>query len=337
VQILADILGGLPNLTDYHVTWYDLPAISSSPAPFVISPLRPSLRKLSLNLSLENVKSLSSSDTPLSRLEEFHLCIHSESVPDEQERTYILQTHLAPVISRFRSTLKTLAISSWEPTDLSPLFASIDRIPALNDLTISIPVEACHLGGPAGVNGFLQKHQSSLRCLRLCATQYGGRGFTPDMSSLHEWIGNATDRVELPELRVLDITSSLFPNDSSIRCLERFSRTLSSLTVTGPYKSYADVVDVVDQLAGSPALASMRKLRIGPVSLSPQLVDLVASRIPGLSRLELLVRDILPAATEGPSTVASRSPKNARIVCHLLLNSIPIKITHLAWIERFCR
>lgn len=316
VQVMADVLAGLPNLREYYVTWYGLPAIASSPAPFVTSPLRPNLRKLSLNLSLENAKSLLSSDTALSRLEEFHLCLHTESVTDEQERSYILQTHLAPIISRFRSTLRTLAISSWEPTDLSPLFANIDHVPTLDDLTLSIPVEPCHLGNPACVNGFLQKHQSSLRCLRLRATQYGGKGLIPDLTCLHEWISNATDRVELPKLRILDITSSLFPTASSLQCLQRFSRSLSSLSMTGVYRSYADVVDVLDQFADSPALASMRMLRIGPVSLSPQLVDLIASRIPGLTHLELLVRDIIPAATEGWSEGGRRLPKSARIVCH---------------------
>ncbi|RXW13887.1 hypothetical protein EST38_g11967 [Candolleomyces aberdarensis] len=202
VQIVSDILAGLPNVTDYYVTW----------------------------------------------LEELHLCIHSETVYDDQERAYVLQHYLAPAISRFRSTLKTLVVSSWEPTDLSPLFANIEHIPVLDDLSINIPVEPCHLGDPAGVNGFLKKHQSTLRCLRLRATQYGGRGLAPDLYSLHEWISEATDNLDLPELRVLDITSNLFLADTSLLCLRRFSRTLTSLTMTGVHRSYEHVVEALDNI-----------------------------------------------------------------------------------------
>ncbi|KAJ2915937.1 hypothetical protein MD484_g4480, partial [Candolleomyces efflorescens] len=314
VQVVSDVLAGLPNVTDYYVTWYGLPTVTSSPAPFVASALRPNLRKLSLNLSLENVQSILSSDTQITRLEELHLCIHSETVCNDQERTYILQHHLAPAICRFRSTLKTLVIESWEPTDLSPLFANIERIPVLDDLCINIPVERCHLGDPAGVSGFLKKHQSTLRCLRLRATQYGGRGLAPDLCSLHEWISEATEKVELPKLRELDISSNLFPTDTSLLCLKRFSRTLTSSTMTGVYRSYEQVVQALDNFlmpesgfSDSPATKevkgnNLKRLRIGPVSLSPQLVDLIASRIPELRRLELLVRDILPGATDASSS-----------------------------------
>ncbi|KAF5319049.1 hypothetical protein D9611_012715 [Ephemerocybe angulata] len=316
VQILADVLAGLPNVTDYYVTWHGLPAIASSPAPFVVSPLRPNLRKLSLNLSLENVQSLLSPDSDISRLEEFHLCIHSESVYDEHERSYVLQNHLAPAISRFQSTLKTLVISSWEPTDLSPLFQNIDCIPNLDDLSINIPVESCHLGDPAGLNAFLQKHQNSLRCLRLRASQYGGQGIIPaSLTSLYDWICKATDSVELPKLRVLDTASSLFPIEASLLCVQRFSGTLTSLSITGVYQSYDCVAETLTHLSNSPAGEEPLKLRLGPVLLSPQLVDLIAARIPNLHQLELLVRKIVPIDADAASspTNNSKSSKSKQI------------------------
>jgi hypothetical protein len=201
-------------------------------------------------------------------------------------------------------------------------------------LCINIPVERCHLGDPAGVSGFLRKHQSTLRCLRLRATQYGGRGLAPDLYSLHDWISEATDNVELPELRVLDITSNLFLADTSLLCLKRFSRTLTSLTMTGVYRSYDQVVQALGNFPmpsgfpDSPAAkgeskGNLERLRIGPVSLSPQLVDLIASRIPELHRLELLVRDILPGPTDASSSsvvLNSRTPKSRQIVSQFVVS-----------------
>ena len=317
VQILSDVLSNLPNVTDYYVTWYGLPAIAACPAPFVASPLKSSLRKLSLDLSLENVQSLVSSDTQIPSLEELHLCIHTENVLNQQEQRYILERQLAPAIRQFRKTLKTLVLSSWEPTDLSPLFNSIDRIPGLTDLSVNIPVEPCHLGDPSGLLGFLKKQHDTIRTLRLRATQYGGTGLTPNLSSVHEWIRDSTDGVELPKLQTLDITSSLFPIQASLLCLQRFSRTLTSLSMTGVYSSYIDVAHALDVLCNSSdEREGLEKLRIGPISLSPQLVDLFATRIPKLHRLELLVRDIVPLATSASPTATAYTcePKSRQIV-----------------------
>ncbi|KAG2012017.1 hypothetical protein CC2G_012068 [Coprinopsis cinerea AmutBmut pab1-1] len=305
VELLSEVLAGLPNVTDYYVSWTGSAPVGSTtthriPASFLTSPFQPNLRKLSLNISLHNVPSLL---TPTSRipqqLEELHLSLHSEHVGDEKEITHILQHHLAPAVSQLEASLKRLVISAWEPTDLSPLFDNLRHFPALDDLSINIPAQDCHLGDPAGLNGFLSRHQSTLRCLRLRPTQYGGKELNQDSSSsLHEWIKDATAGVNFTKLHVLDMTSSLFPVATSLVCLQRFARTLSSLSLTGAYRSYDDVAEAI-QLSTHDSCASGRpgllQLRIGLVSLCPELIDLIAEKLPNLQRLELLVKDIFPS------------------------------------------
>ncbi|KAH6915735.1 hypothetical protein BKA70DRAFT_1253629 [Coprinopsis sp. MPI-PUGE-AT-0042] len=311
-QLLSEVLAGLPNVTDYYVSWYGSPPPTHLPASFLSSPFQSSLRKLSLNISLHNIPCLLAPGIHIPpQLEELHLSIHSEHVVRQRESDHILRCYLAPAINALQATLKTFVISSWEPSDLSPLFHNLAQFSDLGDLSINIPVEPCHLGDPSGLNGFLGKHHSSLRCLRLRPTQYGvgisaagGGGGAADLDSLHEWISDAISGVNFANLRALDLASPLFPIDTSLVCLQQFSNRLTSLSLTGPYRSYDDVADALHLLMATYQTSAFRgvaigsqlsSLRIGPVTLSPELVDLVAERLPHLRSLVLLVRDIYPS------------------------------------------
>jgi hypothetical protein len=294
VRILLEVLRGLPNITDCYVTWCGLPYISATAVPFVSTVFKANLRKLSLDLSLENMPNLLGPTFHSQNLEELHLCIHSENIESVAERGEIMRSYLAPAISRHHATLHILIIESWITADLSPLFRSIDRLPALQDLSISIPIESIHLGDPHALTHFLNLHQSNLHSLQLRASQYGGQGLTPDPISFGNWVRDAIEGVHLAKLRVLDIRSSLFPIDTSVLCLRHFSRTITSLSLTGCYRSYDDFDEVID------LLEPLVSLRIGPVSLSPQLLDLFSARLSKLERLEMAVRYVLPHAMDKP-------------------------------------
>ena len=294
VRILLEVLRGLPNITDCYVTWCGLPYISATAVPFVSTVFQANLRKLSLDLSLENMPNLLGPSFHVQNLEELHLCIHSENIESAVERSEIMRSYLAPAISRHHSTLHILIIESWITADLSPLFLAIDPLPALQDLSIGIPIESIHLGDPSGLTRFLNIHNSNLHSLQLRASQYGGLGLTPNPISFGNWVKDAIEHVHLTKLRVLDIRSNLFPIDTSVLCLRQFCKTITSLSLTGCYRSYDDVDEVID------LLVPLVTLRIALISLSPQLIDLLSDKLLKLSRLELAVKYVLPHATERP-------------------------------------
>ncbi|TFK69100.1 hypothetical protein BDN72DRAFT_878648 [Pluteus cervinus] len=293
-NILLQVLRGLPNVTDYYIVWCGLPPISRSPVPFLTAVLQSRLRKLSLEISLENIETLLGPAFAIPNLEELEVVVRIDEIrsPANQER--IMFNHLGPAISCLHPTLHTLSIQAWEPLDISPLFASIQSIPSLRTLAISIPTTLPHLGNPKGLRNFLNRHSSSLQELTLRASQYGGVGMTPDGVSMDHWIREAISDAELPHLHVLDISSGLFPLATSIQCLTRFSRTISSLALTGRYHSLDDVALALNTMDGRPEHKRLHTLRLGPVSLTPQLMDLLAEKLPYIQRLELLVREVLP-------------------------------------------
>ena len=300
VQVMLEVLSGLPNVTDYYVTWCGLPSISVSAAPFLSTVFQSNLRKLSLELSLENVKNLLTPSFQVQNLQELKLCIHSETIGSKFERNEIMQTHLGPAISRLRNTLQILTIQSWEAADLSPMLRAIVYLPLLEQLVIAIPVESIHLGDPDGLSNFLHTHRTTLRILRLRATQFGGPGLTPNLVSFDNWVRAAVCGVNLPKLHVLDISSSLFPVYTSVTCLAHFSSTITSLSLTGCHRTYDDVEEAISLVSSHTRDEALSTLRIGLVSLSPQLVDLISTKLSGLFKLELVVRYILPHARDTP-------------------------------------
>ena len=314
VRILLEVLRGLPNITDCYVTWCGLPYISATAVPFVSTVFQANLRKLSLDLSLENMPNLLGPSFHVQNLEELHLCIHSENIESAFERDEIMRSYLAPAISRHHATLHILIVESWITADLSPLFRAIDRLPALHDLSIAIPIESIHLGDPGGLTHFLNMNRSNLHTLQLRASQYGGLGLTPDPISFGHWVRDAITGVHLTKLRVLDIRSNLFPVDTSVLCLRQFGQTITSLSLTGCYRGYSDVDEVIDLLAIKEV--PLVSLRIGLLSLSPQLLDLIANKLRKLSRLELAVRYVLPHVTDRPQFDKEHSQSEGQIVSH---------------------
>jgi hypothetical protein len=299
VSTILEVLSGLPNVTAYYVTWCGLPSISKTAVPFLSTALHGNLQKLSLELSLENMRSLLTPSFQVDNLKELQLCIHSESVANIEERNRILETHLAPAIRRLRENLQLLHIQSWEPADLAPMLRGVGTLPALAHLIIAIPVEGIHLGDPKGLAEFLSAHRLSLKTLSLRATQYGGKGLEPIVYSFDNWIRNAVDGVALPKLQNLEISTSLFPVDTSLFCLQQFSSRIASIALTGCYRTYSDVEDVLNVIEHrrNPPVTT---LRLALVSLSPQLVDMIASKVPYLEKLELAVKYILPHSMDAP-------------------------------------
>jgi len=185
---------------------------------------------------------------------------------------------------------------------LSPLFYAI-RLPALEELHVSIPIEPVHLGVPEAFSRLLVTHSASLRALHLRATCSGSLSgsFTPDVISFDTWVREAICSVRLPELTALDISSQHFPLPTAEACVRQFGGSLRSLALTGCRRGYANVEDLLDIIlacqAGMRDLESdpvLQRLRLNVEILSPQLMTLFETKLPRLQRLEVINKYLLP-------------------------------------------
>jgi hypothetical protein len=245
VKIMLDVLSGLPNVTDYYVTWCGLPSITATSSPFLSAVFRSNLRKLCLDLSLENVRNILTSSFYIKNLEELRLCVHAKDV-DDYERDMILSKHLAPAINNLPASPHTLSIEAREQTDLSSMFFAMQRLPALQDLSVSIPAQFPHLGDPEGFTEFLSKNYTNIRTLHLRVSQTDPSELPPDEMSFETWEREAVCAASLPKLRMLEIASQFYPPAAAEACVRRFGFSIRTLTVTGHHRTYGRVEDLLD-------------------------------------------------------------------------------------------
>ncbi|KAJ7623697.1 hypothetical protein FB45DRAFT_113222 [Roridomyces roridus] len=291
VKSVVQVISGLTNLSHVHIAWSGLDHIHDLPVPFLAAAFRPSVLQLSLEISLEKTVDLLSHTSALTDLEELDLFLRLDHQLSAIEYERILVEHVAPAINRLHRSLQKLSLRLCEPVDLAPLFDSLRHMSCLDNLSISIPTSAPHLGDPAGFGKFLDRHRYTLSHLTLRATELSGPGLTvADEEPLSAWVNDALSFLSGPvKLRSLEASLALFPVEAAAVCLGHLGRTLTSLTLTGRYLTY----DRVDELLSAVPRARLRDLRLGPVTLSPQLVDLLAERLPALRQLALLVRDVV--------------------------------------------
>jgi hypothetical protein len=245
VKIMLDVLSGLPNVTDYYVTWCSLPSTTATSSPFLSAIFRLNLQKLCLDLSLENVRNILMSSFYIKNLEELRLCVHAKDV-DDYERDMILSKHLAPAINNLPASPHTLSIEAREQTDLSSMFFAMQRLPALQDLSVSIPAQFPHLGDPEGFTEFLSKNYTNIRTLHLRVSQTDPSELPPDEMSFETWEREAVCAASLPKLRMLEIASQFYPPAAAEACVRRFGFSIRTLTVTGHHRTYGRVEDLLD-------------------------------------------------------------------------------------------
>jgi hypothetical protein len=254
--------------------------------------------QLTLEISLEKTVDLLSHTAALENLEELDLFIRLDHLLPGEQYEQILVDHLAPAINRLHSSLQKLSLRLCEPLDMSPLFDSLRYLPFLDCLSVSIPLARPHLGHPSGFGKFLDRHSRSLRHLALRASELSGDGLTPTEDPLSEWINDALSYVTSPiKLRTLEASLTRFPVEAASMCITRFARTLTTLVLTGRHLPY-DRVDELLRRAG--AATRLQTLRLGAVTLSPELVDLLAEKLPALRHLKLLVRDVVGSEGDLP-------------------------------------
>ncbi|KAH0583134.1 hypothetical protein H2248_011020 [Termitomyces sp. 'cryptogamus'] len=314
VQAMLEVFAGLPNVTDYHIMWSGLQPTAESPVPFLAAVFRSNLRKLALDISLDNIAQLLDPCSAPHSIEELELVIrvdHGHDDDDDDDHghhghnahhghhghtahhtAHILAHHLAPSIVRLRHSLRRLAIQAWEPLDFAPLFHALAHLPLLAHLTLAIPIESPYIGDPAGLAAFLRRQSLTLRSLSLRATQYSCPKFPPGPVSFASWLASALDDVRIPHLRTLDISSALFPLSAALVVLSALGRTIKHLHLTGSFHEYTHVQRVLATLSASERMQRLDTLRLGTVRLTPDLVDLLAHELPGLTSLEMLVREV---------------------------------------------
>ncbi|KAL0065555.1 hypothetical protein AAF712_007466 [Marasmius tenuissimus] len=315
IRRLENLLLNFTHLRECHIAWYSndthlfhgvatrnllQKAISSSTR----------LRMLSLVLSLSKLEGLLTPDVraATSDLDELEISI----LPDDglelpcPPLEQVVVDSLIPFISRSQRRLIVFAFGASIPLDFSSLFHGLTDLPhlRLQHLSLSIPCVTPHLGTPHALSSFLNAHSQSLTRLALhgshieTSERRKGQANHPDLANwLESSLLSFDDDANLPSLEHFTFSTSFLPIDTAISCVRRYARSSSftSLDLTGRYMSYQQVKKL---FSGTEMV--LRKVRLGTVSLSPELVDLMAEKLPKLEEVDLWIRDVRPHKNDVP-------------------------------------
>ncbi|KAJ6485769.1 hypothetical protein C8R45DRAFT_281696 [Mycena sanguinolenta] len=298
------------NLEKYHILWHERPTASlrrvaptyddptlSLASAFLAAPFTsaPWLRILTVECSLDKAEHLFLPTIVLLRLEELNLCIRDEHGEDLDAAGYIMVHHLARFLNNTERTLRSFSFETSLAADFSPFFSALGFFAHLSTLALSIPTSDPHLGDPSALKGFLHLHGATLKHFSL-------RGFCTNKSRQTgkdgRWLSQCLTGTTL-SLHTLNVGTSFIPFDVALLCVRQWADTLTALDIVGEYLTHDAVETLLRELSGK----RLEILSVAVKCLCPELVDRLAERLPGLTKLHLRVRIISPHHLEAPKFV----------------------------------
>lgn len=318
MNTIVHLLHKLPSLTDCHIAWYGLDSIGALPAqllqPIIVQGNHQHLRKLSLDISHTALIHLLSCDSSAAKGKNVQSIPPNSFAPALEELDLLLRSTdpdtslLAPLLSAFfqqiRHTLRSLSLRYWGAADMTSVFKCLaaNPLPKLSSLTLHVPTDVPYLGSAHHLGVFLNVHSSTITSLHLRASAYqpawpappAGRTSAPD-TNLESWTVAALSQLQLPNLTELDMGLYDVPFECVLLCLQHFGGKLQRLGLNSNHgMSYAEVEAIISTLASAQyPKQPLRTLKLPIASLSPEIVDMMAEKLPELRNLEWSVSAVV--------------------------------------------
>ncbi|KAJ7126694.1 hypothetical protein C8R44DRAFT_779285 [Mycena epipterygia] len=294
IQRVTTTINGLPNLNKYQIDWDEGPvqkeffsALLHSAIPVVGR----GLCSLSLKVPLPYMHTLPSLAQHLPNLEHLAIALHTGpcTALDISRSLEGLVVFINALLHKLHSfSLHTTSTSTY--LDLGPLFDHLGHGKRLSSFTLCIPFDGRHLTDPEPLWRFLFKHRSTLESLALRTMRAAYT--TPGASQAKFWIRETLKDHPLPALSRLSLGLRPLRTELGplLRYLAQMTSQLSVLRLLErplEYTELAQILDVLDEAR----LLRVLALRIR--WLSPEVIDLLAARLPALSTLELIFTEVV--------------------------------------------
>ncbi|KAF5381670.1 hypothetical protein D9615_005566 [Tricholomella constricta] len=302
IKRVTDTISGMRNLSEYSLGWKEdrpyHPELYRAFLGPLLTRIHDRLVRLSLNIPPDMMCSLAPISLP--RLEHLEIGICTKKLT-EGEIDQIFDCFVV-FINNLLHTLESLSISSRVPSqslDLTRLFTMLTVFPRLQRFSLSIPFDGTHLSSPPSLVAFLNKHRRTLRHLQLSSSRCSTADSPADPEAKY-WIRNVLRSLETPYPRLHGLNLALRPLKADLTPMLSFiaqhSGELDDLTLTERALTYTEVEDCLDNIGAYEHSSRLKHLRLKVQHLSPALLELLASRIPRLSLLELTFGEIVATA-----------------------------------------
>ncbi|KAJ7485102.1 hypothetical protein B0H11DRAFT_1150291 [Mycena galericulata] len=286
----------MTHITEYSFEWRDLSLtpdtlrfLTTARAAFGVS-----LRKLTLHAQLGNFTNLLST-VDFDNLEELELHFdHDHRVHEHSAK--LLRESIAPFVNHFRRSIWSLLIASASKMDLSPLLNALQEFPHLCTLVARLAFDEEHLADPRALVQILLTNSDTLLNVEIGRSFAASSDTTSNPRSTWASLSTAlaSDRTLLGNLRSLK-SPLLDTFDDTTMCLRRSADTLTRLCLVDCFLTHSELMEIVQVFAHRPFDSGLCELQVGLAYFTVDAFDLLASRLPGLSNLNLVVGDSIMA------------------------------------------
>ncbi|TFK70272.1 hypothetical protein BDN72DRAFT_958982 [Pluteus cervinus] len=287
-------------LRHYTIDWDGSPCQTEFFRAFTgpaLAEIAGSLTKLTLKVPITALSRLAQV-TNLYHLEELEVIFYVRDVATQD-----IEYHLEPFVVFVNNlpSLKSLSLTSTckdVSLNLHRFFRHLGHIHGLRHVHLSIPFDGTHLSPPETFVGFLDSHRDTLKTLSLTTSRCSAYGSAHPETNM--WIHKIIDSIG-SEFRSLEhITLSLRPLGADlapfIKLLQIHGETLETIQFTDRILAYQEV-EILFNITLLPRTArffAARAAQLRVDQLSPELLVLLARRLPNLRQLEVTFNTLIP-------------------------------------------
>ncbi|KAJ3506270.1 hypothetical protein NLJ89_g6963 [Agrocybe chaxingu] len=301
-----DAVAKLDRIEEYIIEWrqgVEAERTFCLPLLTAVWPLHSqNLRTIKLDMMLSHLCDMLSTVSGLDRLRDLSLrftCNDSRFGPwggPGYEAKYAFE-QLATFMNRLALTLQSLAIYSIGHLNFSWLFASLTFFPKMKSLSLQVPCDPRHVIDPTGLHHFLRAHHAvehfNFAPQYCChqSTQDPDPAISHGCASTEDWLNRAFGGLSFEGLESLELGLNILGSGGKrvmppVPRIGGAAKSVRSLGIVGCLISLQDLKAVLDPFK----MANPRTLVIEVHVLDINLLDLLASSLPDLERIDLTYR-----------------------------------------------
>ncbi|KAG5650063.1 hypothetical protein H0H81_000898 [Sphagnurus paluster] len=297
LAVRGSTLLSFTRVNTFSITLYDTTASPEAVGPFfqTLWTLGSRLQKLSVDVTPAQMPLIlnhaAAAELPLLTNLEIRVSLSLLPVSSCTSRTVIQQT-LLPFTQALRPTLTSLTIMTSQQISLARFFAGIGYLPHLRALNISIFMDEYDFYERPSLNAFLNAHGSCIQDLTIASVPAPSVYLTA-RNTYSGWLQRDFATLRLPAVRSLSVglcteTSGLEEDlDWYMACAVNLGRLekLESLIIPDAVFEYN-----LEKILSSLPLngKGMRRLSLKVRSITLELLDILAARVPDLEELSLV-------------------------------------------------
>ena len=301
-SLILCALNAMDNIKEYSIEWNEESRYHPELYKACFSPMSQKwskqLVKLSIKVPPQFLKALAS--IRLANLEtfEYHFCTGQMSCQDISE----MHNGFLVFVNNLKDSLECLSFVSTHTSlclDITQIYKSLGPFPKLRSISLSIPFDGGHLSDPLVFVQFLEKHRSTLKDISVLTSRCTVHSLPTDPESIN-WIQKILTSVHNPFPRLRSLALAMRPLRAPLvnvsNFLEMHASTLDSLTLAERALDYREFERLLRTTSGPFGLEGLRHLRLKLNTFCPTILFYLASKMPGLTSLDIECHSIIYCA-----------------------------------------